>query len=89
MTPQRVTTFDFKEITAVDLTCAHCGTLVRLVLPVEQLDVMKCAGCKRQIVDGQHNLAHPLAVALLKALSDWQRHQSKDFALGFSIVEAD
>lgn len=87
MTPQRVTVFDFREVKAVDLICAHCGTMVRIPLPQQNLDVMNCAGCKRRILDGQHDDAHPLAVLLIRSLSNWQAYQSKDFSLGFSVVE--
>ena len=89
MTPQQITSIDFREIKAIDLICKECGGMIRLPLPKDELVApINCPGCNRRLADAQLNDSYTLAWGLIRALSNWTRSSSAlPFSLGFTIKQ--
>lgn len=85
MTQKRVLTADFKDIKALEITCA-CGAKFTLPVPKDALSGnISCTGCNKRLWDGADDREFKFVSGLLLMLSEVQRHDDKNFRLGFSL----
>lgn len=85
MTQRCVLNVDFKDIKALEITCA-CGAKFTLPVPKEALPAnIKCAGCNERLWNGNEDREFQVVSGLLLMLSQVQRHDDKTFRLGFSL----
>jgi len=86
MTPKSSAYVDLQEIPAIDITCNHCGSIIRLPLPkIDLNNSVHCVGCNTQLwFDKSTHFANLLL--LLQALSDYKRIAGDaKFTVGFSL----
>ncbi len=87
MTPQNSTFIDFQEIPAIDITCKHCKSVIRLALP--KVDIAKsvfCVGCNTQLWFDE-NQDYVNILGILRTLSRYKERASEmKFSVGFSFT---
>ena len=85
MMQKHVLTVDFKDIKALEITCA-CGARFTIPVPKEALPAnVKCAGCNERLWDGGDDKEFQMVNGFLTMLSAVQKHDDKKFRLGFSL----
>lgn len=85
MTTKHVLTVDFRDIKALEVTCA-CGAKLTIPVPKDALPAnIKCAGCNERLWNGGEDREFQFVNGFLLMLSSVQRHDDKIFRLGFSL----
>jgi ribosomal protein S27E len=55
VTPIHLVKFDLEEMTALDVTCAICGSVIHIPISSQSLDSsVSCIGCKQVLWDDSH-----------------------------------
>lgn len=87
MTPTTVLRVDFREITAMEVTCSNCSGSATIPLPTDAVRRhLECPGCNTVLWgDGQEKI-YSYVNALARSISDWKRREHETFRLGFSLT---
>jgi uncharacterized paraquat-inducible protein A len=89
MTPLHLIKIDLEEISALDVTCPDCGSVMQISVPIQNLSTsVSCIGCNRSLWEGKDHPAHQLVGQVLKVLNSYrENHKLLKFSLGFSLVD--
>ena len=87
MTPAHKISADFKELNALEVTCADikCGATVSIPIADHLDGKANCLGCRRRLWDGEGDRSYQRARGLMTMLFQWKQQEDTLFRLGFSL----
>jgi hypothetical protein len=87
MTPKDSTYIDFREFPAIDITCEHCHSVIRIALPKHDLSAsVFCVGCNTQLWF-QNSREQQNLLGILQLLSWYKENASgMKFLIGISLA---
>jgi hypothetical protein len=94
MTPLNLEHTDFQELTAIDITCKNCGSVIRLPLPKDGLPrSVACIGCNTQLwgyrsvgPGFEDDMFYADVSGIINVLSAYKRHvKESKFTIGFAL----
>jgi hypothetical protein len=88
MTAQKSIQIALDEISAIDLTCKHCGSVIRMTLPKVSLSpAFYCVGCNTQLWLHESDAAYTNLLNVLRVLSRYKEIADlSKFKVGFSLI---
>lgn len=88
MTAQKSIQIALDEISAIDLTCNQCGSVIRMTLPKVTLSTaVSCIGCNTQLWLHETDPAYTNLINVLRALSRCKEiAEHSKFKVGFSLI---
>lgn len=88
MSPTHTQAFSIREFPTLDITCAQCGSIVKIPLPKTELALhAACMGCNSPFWDGEGNPFRLTVLGMLRSLSRCHESNAEArFKLGFSLV---
>lgn len=86
MTQRHVLTVDFKDIKALEVTCASCKAKLTLPVPKDALPAnVDCVGCNRRLWNGTDDRNFQIVNGFRNMLSQVQTHDDKILHVGFAL----
>jgi hypothetical protein len=85
MSPIHRISADFKELRAVEVTCAGCGAVFSIRLTENLGQNAICLGCNRRLWDGDEDQSYRRVRGLVTMLYQWKQQEDRLFKLGFSL----